>query len=69
MIITEPDVGHLQAQEGVVIAVGSGRLTADGKVLPLNVKEGDKVLLPEYGGTKVDMGAKDVECAPTPVSI
>lgn len=52
-----------KAQEGVVIAVGSGRLTADGKVLPLNVKEGDKVLLPEYGGTKVDMGAKDVEHA------
>ena len=41
--------------EGVVVAVGPGGRSQKGDVLPLSVKVGDKVLLPEYGGDKVEM--------------
>eukprot|EP00484_Ammonia_sp_Unknown_P009316 CAMPEP_0197068306 /NCGR_PEP_ID=MMETSP1384-20130603/185790_1 /TAXON_ID=29189 /ORGANISM="Ammonia sp." /LENGTH=93 /DNA_ID=CAMNT_0042506015 /DNA_START=70 /DNA_END=348 /DNA_ORIENTATION=+ len=36
--------------QGVVTAVGPGAMNSDGKVLPMNLKEGDEVLLPNYGG-------------------
>ena len=42
-----------QLNFGVVIAVGPGRIAEDGKLRPVNVKEGETVLLPEYGGSKV----------------
>jgi chaperonin GroES len=45
--------------EGVVLAVGPGRRTKDGALHPTSVKEGDKVLLPEYGGALVKMGEKE----------
>ena len=46
----------MQVNEGVVLATGPGRRTSDGKVLPVSVKEGDKVLLPEFGGCTVKLG-------------
>eukprot|EP00884_Botryococcus_braunii_P004060 jgi/Botrbrau1/13655/Bobra.0292s0005.1 len=49
--------------EGIVRAVGPGGRTPEGNLVPVGVKEGDKVLLPEYGGTKVGFGEKDVELA------
>lgn len=42
-----------------MLAVGPGRRTKDGEVLPVSVKEGDKVLLPEYGGSTVTLGDKE----------
>jgi chaperonin GroES len=45
--------------EGVVLAVGPGRRTKDGDLLPPSVKEGDKVLLPEYGGSLVKLNDKE----------
>jgi chaperonin GroES len=39
-----------------VIAVGPGRTLDNGSVKPVSVKEGDTVLLPEYGGSKVTLG-------------
>jgi len=39
--------------QGTVLAVGPGRRTNTGDLIPPAVKEGDKVLLPEYGGTPV----------------
>lgn len=39
-----------------VIAVGPGARSPEGKVFPVNVNVGDKVLLPEYGGTEVKIG-------------
>lgn len=43
--------------EGTVVAVGPGaRHAQTGEHVPLSVKVGEKVLLPEYGGTKVDLG-------------
>jgi len=43
------------ANEGTVSAVGPGLPTETGAVIPMNVKVGDKVLLPEYGGMKVEV--------------
>ena len=41
--------------EGVVVAVGPGARDKNGQLVPLSVKEGDKVLLPEYGGQQVKL--------------
>lgn len=49
--------------EGRVVAVGPGRPNMqNGQAIPMGVKEGDKVLLPEYGGQVVKLGEQ--ECAP-----
>ncbi|XVE59840.1 hypothetical protein DITRI_Ditri05aG0079200 [Diplodiscus trichospermus] len=44
---------------GKVVAVGPGARDRDGKLIPVNLKEGDTVLLPEYGGTEVKLGQKE----------
>ncbi|KAK7336438.1 hypothetical protein VNO77_16979 [Canavalia gladiata] len=44
---------------GKVIAVGAGIHGKDGKLIPVAVKEGDTVLLPEYGGTEVKLDNKE----------
>ena len=48
-----PDSAKEKPQEGKVIAVGTGKRDDDGKVVPFNVKKGDIVLMPKYGGTEV----------------
>lgn len=54
-----PDTAKEKPQEAEVIAVGKGRVTEDGKVIPLDVKKGDKVLIGKFSGTEVTIG--DVE--------
>ena len=49
-----PDAAKEKPQEGMVVAVGSGR-REDGKVLALDVKAGDKVLFGKYSGTEIDL--------------
>lgn len=44
---------------GKVVAVGPGCHDSQGKLIPVTVKEGDNVLLPEYGGTQVKLGEKE----------
>ncbi|XP_010922052.1 10 kDa chaperonin, mitochondrial isoform X1 [Elaeis guineensis] len=44
---------------GKVVAVGPGARDRDGNLVPVSVKEGDVVLLPEYGGTEVKLGDKE----------
>lgn len=51
-----PDAAKEKSQEGEVVAVGPGRLTNEGKRLPVEVKVGDKVLVSKYGGTEVTIG-------------
>lgn len=46
--------------EGIVVAVGPGGRASDGTVIPVAVKEGDEVLLPEYGGSKVTVDGKEM---------
>jgi chaperonin GroES len=48
-----PDTAKEKPQEGEVMAVGTGRITDDGKVIALNVKVGNKVLFGKYSGTEV----------------
>ncbi|MCJ7563813.1 MAG: co-chaperone GroES [Candidatus Aminicenantes bacterium] len=48
-----PDTAKEKPQEAEVIAVGKGRVTDEGKVIPLEVKKGDKVLIGKYSGTEV----------------
>jgi len=54
-----PDTAREKPQEAEVIAVGKGRVTEDGKVVPLDVKKGDKVLIGKFSGTEVTIN--DVE--------
>jgi chaperonin GroES len=54
-----PDSAKEKPQEGTVVALGTGRLDEDGKKIAFNVKVGDKVLMPKYGGT--DVKVNDVE--------
>ncbi len=48
-----PDTAKEKPQQGVVEAVGPGKRGEDGKVLPMNVKAGDKVLYGKYAGSEV----------------
>jgi len=48
-----PDTAKEKPVQGKVIAVGKGKVTEDGKVIPLEVKAGDKVLFGKYAGTEV----------------
>ena len=50
-----PDTAKEKPQEGKVIAVGSGKVSEDGKRQPLEVKKGDKVLFGKYAGTEVSI--------------
>ncbi|GAK55119.1 10 kDa chaperonin 2 [Candidatus Vecturithrix granuli] len=50
-----PDTAKEKPQEGEVVAVGKGKVLEDGKVLPMNVKAGDRILFGKYAGTDVKL--------------
>jgi chaperonin GroES len=54
-----PDSAKEKPQQGNVIAVGKGKVTEEGKVLPLDVKVGDKVLFGKYAGTDIKLEGKE----------
>ncbi len=54
-----PDSAKEKPQEGEVIAVGKGRVTDDGKSIPLDLKKGDKILFGKYSGTEVNLGGTE----------
>lgn len=54
-----PDTAKEKPQEGVVIAVGSGVRKDDGTLIPLDVKEGDKVLFGKYAGTEIKLDGEE----------
>ena len=56
-----PDSAKEKPQEGKVVAVGTGKIDEDGKKVPFNVKKGDRVLMPEYGGTEVKVDDKEYQ--------
>ena len=56
-----PDTAREKPQEGKVVALGTGKLDDDGKKIPFNVKKGDKVLMPKYGGTEVKINDKEYQ--------
>jgi chaperonin GroES len=54
-----PDTAKKKPTEGTVIAIGTGKKTEDGKVIPLTVKVGDKVIYSKYGGTEILIGGEE----------
>lgn len=54
-----PDTAKEKPQRGEVVAAGKGRITEDGKVLPLEVKVGDSVLFSKYSGTELKLDGKE----------
>ncbi len=55
-----PDTAKEKPQEAKVLAVGSGRVNDDGKVQPLDVKEGDTVIFGKYAGTEVKVDGEEL---------
>ena len=56
-----PDSAKEKPQQGKVVALGTGKLDDDGKKIPFNVKKGDIVLMPKYGGTEIKIGDKEYQ--------
>jgi chaperonin GroES len=48
-----PDTAKEKPQEGEIIAVGPGKMNDEGKIIPMEVKVGDKVIYSKYGGTEI----------------
>jgi chaperonin GroES len=55
-----PDTAKEKPQEGEVLAVGPGKMSDDGKRIPLDVKVGDTVLYAKYGGTEIKLDGEDL---------
>jgi chaperonin GroES len=54
-----PDTAKEKPMEGKVIAVGKGKMLEDGKIHPLDVKAGDRVLFGKYAGTEVKIDGEE----------
>ena len=54
-----PDTAKEKPSEGQVVAVGPGETTEDGKLRPMNVKKGDKILFGKWSGTEVKIDGKE----------
>jgi chaperonin GroES len=55
-----PDTAKDKPQEGEVIAVGKGKVNEDGKVFPLALKEGDRILFGKYSGTEIKIDGEEL---------
>ncbi|MAN77217.1 co-chaperone GroES [Pelagibacterium flavum] len=55
-----PDTAKEKPSEGVVVSVGAGARDDSGKIVPLDVKEGDRVLFGKWSGTEVKVGGEDL---------
>ncbi|HLF20152.1 MAG TPA: co-chaperone GroES [Bacteroidota bacterium] len=58
--IIVPDTAKEKPVWGEVVAVGPGRVTEDGKSIPMEVKNGDKVLYGKYSGTEVTLDSEEL---------
>ena len=54
-----PDTAKEKPQEGKIIAVGKGKMTEDGKLIPLDVKVGDRILFGKYSGTEIKIEGEE----------
>lgn len=54
-----PDTAKEKPQKGEIVAAGKGRITEDGKTLPLEVKIGDKILFSKYAGTELKLNGEE----------
>jgi len=55
-----PDTAQEKPMEGQVVAVGAGRVNDDGKVTPLDVKEGNRVIFGKWSGTEVKVNGEEL---------
>lgn len=55
-----PDSAQEKPQEGEVVSAGSGLKSDDGKVTPLDVKKGDRILFGKWSGTEVKLNGEDL---------
>jgi chaperonin GroES len=55
-----PDTAREKPQEGEIVAAGSGLRGEDGKLIPLDVKAGDKILFGKWSGSEVRLGGEDL---------
>lgn len=55
-----PDTAQEKPQEGEVVSVGSGARSEDGKITPLDVKKGDKILFGKWSGTEVKIDGEEL---------
>jgi chaperonin GroES len=54
-----PDTAKEKPQQGEVVAVGNGKRTEDGKVLPLDVQVGDRILFGKYSGSDIKLDGNE----------
>ncbi len=54
-----PDTAKEKPQEGKVVAVGKGKILKDGKVVPLDVKKGDRILFSKYAGNEIKIDGEE----------
>ena len=55
-----PDSAKEKPQQGKVMAVGKGRVSDEGKVIPLDVKAGDKILFGKYSGSEIKVDGEEL---------
>ncbi|KAI8873006.1 putative heat shock protein 10 [Ramicandelaber brevisporus] len=55
-----PEKAQETANEGTIVAVGTGLVDKDGKNVPMQLKEGDRVVLPSYGGSNVKVNGEEM---------
>ena len=55
-----PDTAKEKPQEGEVVAVGPGKVTDDGKKIPMDLKIGDRVIYAKYGGTEIKVDDEEL---------
>jgi chaperonin GroES len=58
--IVIPDTAKEKPQEGTVLAVGPGRRSETGEIIPMDVKEGDLVIYSKYGGTEIKLDGEEL---------
>ena len=58
--IVIPDTAKEKPQEGTVLAVGPGKRSETGDLIPVDVSEGDRVIYSKYGGTEVKLDGEDL---------
>ena len=55
-----PDTAKEKPQEGKIVAVGKGKYGEDGKLIPIEVKAGDKILFGKYSGSEFKLEGEDL---------
>ena len=58
--IVIPDTAKEKPQEGTVLAVGPGKRSDTGDLIPMDVKEGDRVIYSKYGGTEIKLEGEEL---------